>query len=393
MTDETTKRSEINFIVGSAGVNNEGSRTFDLSHELNLVKAALLYADHVKLISIGASLLYGFVDVSKVPHDQRLALIREHRPDLFSEKLWEDIDVVKRLGSPKRRRNLSGPQLAQLRRAEKGIQAAIDQGWEGLVRSAEENFEAYNARGLKDAVNSGVLDLHPFKTATVEAMISGTAENVARETQVEELFAEYVKEASIAIEGPGYPLFDTQIRLLVDVAVQQGLINPTPASVKQGRHGGLAGDLLGRLPLFEEADVAEVLDIRDALERHLRGFRRAVSEFAGEVQSAAWNEGFAGEAELLFREKVEPEVQHIEEAVRENSSYAKLGRRALSPPAIGVVVGAAQNLPVLTSLVMGLGTSGVSALVAQQERLREIRDNQLYFYYGARQMLDRPEQR
>ena len=59
MTDRTTKLSEINFIVGSVGVDNKGSKAFDLRHELNLVKAALLYADHVKLISIGALPLKG----------------------------------------------------------------------------------------------------------------------------------------------------------------------------------------------------------------------------------------------------------------------------------------------------------------------------------------------
>src|SRR5215210_2574027 len=387
MTDETTKRSEINFIVGAAG--GDRSNRFDLSHEINLVKAALLYADHVKLISIGASLLYGLVDVSKVPRDQRLDLIREHRPDLLSEKLWEDLDFVKWLGSPKRRRNLRGPQLARLRRMEKGIQDSIDGVWDEIVRSAEENFEAYNARGLKEAVNSGVLDLHPFKTATVEAMLSGTAENLTRETEVEEVVAEYMKEASIAIEGPGYPLFDTQISSLVDVAVQGGSIKPTPASVHEGRHGGLAGDLLGRLPLFEEATIGEVLDIRRVLERHLRGFCSAVSNFSREVQSAAWNQGFAAEADVLFREKVAPEVQNIEEAVKENSSYAELGRRvarqALSRDSIeraayGAVLGAAVSgagdLAALAAGAFGVGTSVAQAGFDWHDKLREIKANQ-----------------
>jgi hypothetical protein len=51
----------------------------------------------------------------------------------------------------------------------------------------------------------------------------------------------------------------------------------------------------------------------------------AVRDFAQEVRSAAWHEGFAEEAEALFREKVEPEVEKIEHAVEENSSYAEIG--------------------------------------------------------------------
>lgn len=73
-----------------------------------------------------------------------------------------------------------------------------------------------------------------------------------------------------------------------------------------------------------------MLDVRHSLEGHLRGFRSAVSGFAREIQSVAWEPGFAGEADVLFREKVEYEVQGIEEAVRENRSYAILGEGAVA---------------------------------------------------------------
>ncbi len=48
--------SEMRFVVGSAGGAEEGDPNFDLGHELNLVKAALLYADRVELVSAGSSL-------------------------------------------------------------------------------------------------------------------------------------------------------------------------------------------------------------------------------------------------------------------------------------------------------------------------------------------------
>lgn len=58
---------------------------------------------------------------------------------------------------------------------------------------------------------------------------------------------------------------------------------PSPSAVHRGRHGGLAGDLLGRLPLFEAATIIEVLDVRRALEGNLRGVRSAVSGFSREI--------------------------------------------------------------------------------------------------------------
>lgn len=111
-----------------------------------------------------------------------------------------------------------------------------------------------------------------------------------------------------------------------------------------------------------------MLDVRHSLEGHLRGFRSAVSGFAREIQSVAWEPGFAGEADVLFREKVEYEVQGIEEAVRENRSYAILGERELwhgvtsaTVGATGAVIGSAYDLAPLSGGVMGAGEAAATS--------------------------------
>lgn len=51
----------------------------DLRHEVNLVKAALLYADKVELVSAEASMLYSFVAPSeghRVRHGSLLSSLR-----------------------------------------------------------------------------------------------------------------------------------------------------------------------------------------------------------------------------------------------------------------------------------------------------------------------------
>jgi hypothetical protein len=158
----------------------------------------------------------------------------------------------------------------------------------------------------------------------------------------------------------------------------------------------LAGDLLRRLPLFERATISEVLDIRRDLRVPLLGFRTAVRDFAREVRSAAWREGFSEEAEALFREKVEPEVEKIEHAVKENSSYAELGRRVLEHGGAGLaggVVGgflaSASSLVNVSAaaLLAGVGGPIVKALLEKHQRISELEENQLYFYYAAGEVL------
>ncbi len=210
------------------------------------------------MVSAGASMLYGFVALSEVPPERRLALVREHAPVnagvRISDENLQKMDLVLGAGSRRRRRAMSKRQLAETR---KQVQSVADEGWRGIRQDAEEPFDAYNARGLEDAVNSGLIDIHAFEGNTVEGMMAMAAEGHTTEATIEDILREYVERASIAIDGTGYPLFGDMLGRLVNDAVREGLIVPSPFAAHRGRHGGLAGDLLGRLPLFEEAMVAE----------------------------------------------------------------------------------------------------------------------------------------
>lgn len=397
MTESAATSSEMRFVVGSAtGARDDAPENFDLRHELDHVKAALSYADRVELVSAGASMLYGFVALSEVPPERRLALVREHAPVnagvRISDENLQKMDLVLGAGSRRRRRAMSKRQLAETR---KQVQSVADEGWRGIRQDAEERFDAYNARGLEDAVNLGLIDIHAFEGNTVEGMMAMAAEGQTTEATIEDILREYVERALIAIDGTGYPLFGDMLGRLVNDAVREGLIVPSPFAAHRGRHGGLAGDLLERLPLFEEAMVAEILGVRRALEGHLRGSRRAVSGFSREIQSAAWEPGFAGEADVLFRERVESEVEGIREAVRENRSLGELARRVLrhatTAATIGAAIGSVYALGDLSGVVMGVGVAGAQALFEQRQREREVNSNQLYFYYGARDLLRAPE--
>ena len=62
-----------------------------------------------------------------------------------------------------------------------------------------------------------------------------------------------------------------------------------------------------------------------------------------------------------------------------------------TPATFGALIGSASDLPTLAGAAAGglpiLGAAGVKALLDRREKLREIRDNQLYFYYKAGERL------
>ena len=276
------------------------------------------------------------------------------------------------------------------------LRKVLDQGWAELEAMVEDRFEAYNASGLEEARATEMVDLYSFEHTDAEGILAmATGEgDLAMETAIDDIAFEYMEQTFEAIRGGAtYPMFDAPLGDIIGEAVREGLILPTPGTTQRARHAGLAGDVLQRLPTFEEMTVAEVLDIRKELERPLRGFRGAIGEFSRQIESATWESGFAEEVELIFREQVEPEVDEIDEAVRQNKELTelarKVGRHGISFGGMGAVIGSVAGLPSLTGLVFGLGTGLFQAGVDLNEKFKSIEGNQLYFYYHAREILRR----
>jgi hypothetical protein len=69
------------------------------------------------------------------------------------------------------------------------------------------------------------------------------------------------------------------------------VIRPSSADKRRGKHGGLSGDLLRKLPMFEKAGVSEVLEIRDELSEHLGTFRDAVATSAATIEAGTLGRG------------------------------------------------------------------------------------------------------
>jgi hypothetical protein len=389
------KKDGIHFTVGSAA-GHESSGSLDLREDLNLAKASLLYADRVKLCSVGSSVLSAIASFEEASLEERARLVVRFFPDLQPSMSSQDIhffEAVVGLRGREAKRRIP-------KKTRKEILAMVEDGQDELRAMVVEQHQAAGIDGFREAVASGALEIHPFRQTTAEALVEGTIRgggNLLKAVDLVDVIEEYLAQAMDAVEdGSTYPLFDDLTGNFVGEAVRHGLLTVSDAAEHRGRYAGLTGDLLQRLPTFEDASLAEILDVRRDLERPLLGFRNAIAGYSREIRSAAWEPGFAEEADILFREKVEPEVASIEQAVRENRSYEELGRRIARHGAtgatIGAVVGSLSDLSMLAGVAMGLGAAGIKALLDQHYKLRELQGNQLYFYYGAHDLLKESDQ-
>ncbi len=389
----------MHFTVGSLpSTEDRAEGFFNFEHELGLLKAALLYADRVKLCSVGASFMASLNDLGNAPFKDKLTMVREFlpmtNPDASPEELEKAYRLIDALGGNRAQRR------ALNERVRKEGRKVLNEGWTGLGNVVEEQFRTVRgAEGFRAALRSGLVELHPFRRISAVGLIQMGMESSGglspAELYSDELYDEYENRIYATVQdGTTYPLFDDTTGNMVSRAVSSGLILPSQGAVARGRHGGLSGDLLQRLPLFERASVAEVLNIREELVDHLDGFREAVAQLADAIGPASWDEEFMEEAERIVQERVAPAVRRIERAVEERRDIRELSWRfgppmatAGVPPSVGVFVGSGSVLGSLAALAVGLTTGAAQAAARHREQRRALEGNQLYFYYRAGELL------
>jgi hypothetical protein len=356
-----------------------------LAHDLRLVKAALLYADGVKLCSPASSLVLSVLAIGELTPKQQLDFLETVAPLLVRKK--QDADNL--LAGLSRYRSLG--QKKRLNRHELvfrlGFEAHLKRQWVEIREIAYKTAEDAGAEGIIRALASGVLELHTFSTPT-------HAEDMS-----DRMVSEFVEVVTKAMsDGTTYPLFDDGTGGLVSAGIREGKLAVSDAHVARARHIGLAAHLLERLPLFDLATIQEILDIRRELDRPLVRFRRAMIQFSEKIKTASWDKDFPMEAEQVFYREVEPAVLDIEDAIRSNSYLATLVRKIADKPllvpggsALALVVSQLSFLPDIAALCLGIGTAASPVVYDVRREWRQkqqaIEQNSLFFYYGARERL------
>jgi hypothetical protein len=163
------------------------------------------------------------------------------------------------------------------------------------------------------------------------------------------------------------------------------------------RKVSLAADLFARLPIFEGATMAEILDIREELDQSLCKFRSAMITFSDSIKNASWDKDFPAEAEGVFRRHVAPAILDLEEQVKSNTFVSKfmrelstrsfqVGTAITGSAAASALIAQMSSLPLaeIATLAIPVITIGGVAYKAYDDFKSEERSaeqNNLFFYY------------
>ncbi len=374
----------------------EPRSSLSVTAEVRLTKAALLYADDVTLCSANVAMLDSIGRILDQPSRVRTRQISEIASVLLEPGVREQFELLDSQPRSVRRRHR--------------IFAELDEKLSGTAREVEDVIRGMRRDNAMDeiqlAIDAGLvtvdrLGLEPI--ALIQESIlraakrpeTGVVKNIAVTTLFDRI-------GSIAAVGAGtYPLFDDGMSDIVNTMIEAGLLRD-PATSPAGQ-AGLGAHFIAYLPAFPDARTDEIIDVRRGLAKPLVGFRSAIAEMAGTLESAAWEPGFKQEADDLYRANVAPALQELEENASDQGAF-RLAAHAGSSQAPWASAGAvlalgltgATVVPDLAALALSVGAptaalvAGAAEAVKERMRLRRVADhNRFVFLFRADRALAR----
>jgi hypothetical protein len=340
----------------------------DLSHETEMIKAALLYADRVTLASPKALLLFGFAAVFSADRTTRLRAIR----DMVSvtpegARAFQQLEDATRTSRGARRHAIREELESQLLRA-----------GEEMALAHEETLAQAGAQELVPAIQAGLLEIHPLGSDEI------TDENYW-DRLLEELVA--VMTESVRPTATTYPLFENSAGGLLRSIIAEA---ETGSNVfDRANQVGVARNLIGGLDAFPNASMDVVLDVRERIKDSLVRFRSAVAE------AAAVDPGFDRAVEDIRLRVVAPALLELEEDLRSLDARTTL-LRGWAAGGSGAVLAFIAAAAAGASDYAQLGAAGIAAsvpvvneLLRRHDAEQALRRNGFFFLYEADRELAR----
>lgn len=395
---KSSNSTGIHFTIGTGAHEDAVSGHLSLEHDARLVKTGLLYADSIRLCSIGSSLTARMLRITEADLDEQLDFLERYFTETIAKEDLEAagtvVEFLRRYRELRQTRNSTPEQLklrGQLLAEIQPIWQEFKQGWEAFATKA-------GVEQILAAQHTGLVELHEFSAGGIEH--TGALDPSVADRRSDELFEDLTWElfdllSSSVEDGTSMPLLDVEAGELVRLGIEAGEVETGDSGSYRARHAGLASGLLRRLPLFDAASVEEVVSIRAELDSPLTRFRGAIARLARTVRSEEWSTEFEAAIEEVMVREVEPAVQEIEERLQNNRYLSELSNgyrvAAATAPTVAVATYQLGSLPVLASVALG-GASGLAAgagtVYEQWKRERDdITSREMFFYREARRSL------
>ncbi|MFG2489971.1 hypothetical protein ACGFSD_02695 [Streptomyces caniferus] len=369
-------------------------------HDLSLVKPALLFADHVELISFRMD-MQTIVESDAIKHFQmpmrlaaRFAGVSFRRDGAEMEQLGLAVGDLCSVEDAETFFNHEGDAFELLR-------SFTDRHMEKIVkfRSAMrwvllERRDGLMSAELEIAVQRGVLECSGWSAVQPdpEALVWSDVWND---------FIPYTAECIVhrLEESSNVPLLDPGARISISRSIgRESLFELAGAGQGLNLPAGVGGSLMTHLPGLSELQVDELLDLRESLNCYLPAFRGQLVTLADEIEAEVSSdvEKLGMEIERRWHRDMAPVLQEIQQEVRKASYPRSLlnsfsgDKATIASTATSVMLAAGSVFAGASALIPAAAAAAfpfVSALNDSLKSRSEVQKNKLYFLYGVHRRL------
>jgi hypothetical protein len=232
-------------------------------------------------------------------------------------------------------------------------------------------------------------NLSPRIVRTAEGAQSRVSKDVIRD----HLMGVYSKRA---LQPHSYALLDDSEGVLNQHVRGEAAERIRGWAAVRSREASLSTTVLRRLPSPSATGPWDVVaDIRVQLQPSLRRFRAAMSEISAAAEAHPLEEDFDAYAEHVWRARVAPALNELDELVREASLRSVFFGDVLGDlssyagPAIGIGAALSNALPALASAAIAAASPAASTLAHRREKRRALRRHDFLFLREAGMRLTR----
>jgi hypothetical protein len=277
--------------------------------DVRLVRAALLYADQVELISPGTLMITTIAAPANQGPDFVFQLMDALDDDTLRH-LGFDGDIAEMRTALSSVRQLNGLPRAERRKrlgpaGSREIRAMVDEmagrllnGETGLQAVANQMWEQAGAQDLAVAAEAGLL------TVSTDAFEVGAPTGL----QMDQFLATLRR---LLADPSSHLMFDDQIAGMVTAMLSEDQAVLHPLAETHARRVATGTGLLARLPAFPDADMSSILEVRSELSEPLIRYRRGIVDLSARLTSGPLDLSLEAEIDDLWRDDVLPTLNTL----------------------------------------------------------------------------------
>lgn len=365
-----------------------------LRRDLRLVRAAIMYADHVQLISPGAQMMQQFAPLTAANDGDVATMLAALDDDTLSYLSGEDglpegwreaLNAVltftaeqwNELGA------ISGTDLSEVSEIRRSTDAAFAEVASGLRSTVTELMDQSGYSEILAAERAGLLTVTPLPVLSADT---------------DELVRRYVSQMKRLLrKGKNiHVVLDDDTAGLARALQDEGKIAVTVSAEARMKRALTSEGLLDRLPAFPDTPLDELIDMRNDLAVPLTRYRRGVDTLSRTLNNGPLDEDIRDEIADLYANQVAPALDDLREQyadhglVRETVRGLLMDIRqfvyAVGTPAASLGIAEVAHISALgQTLITGgaigavVGQQAISASMRVNDARKQILNADLYY--------------